>query len=419
MKSVCIAYACGCPRMHVDTAKLFGYFESNGWTVTDELKKADLVLVTTCGVNVHNEEKSMKYLSIVNANINPNSKLIVLGCLAYVNEHRILSRFNALPLPPGRMEQLDQITGASIKYHDIRGPNYIKPYITRAMKCLRTINQKEVKSPIQFFLMKIYRSILKPIIAPSFLRVLNFVRFRKTIPNPMPGIEAFYIRVSHGCLGSCTYCAIKHAHGPFSSRPLQEILKEFDDGLQHGFKEFKIVGADIGPYGQDIGTNIIELFRTLLNKDGDFRLSFHDIHPAFVVQHASELTEIILRNADKHIGVIIPIQSGNDEILSLMKRGYNSTETMDCLCALREACPRLIIATHVMVGFPGESDDQFEDTIRFLKRVNFHRIDIYKYDDRPNTEASQFHNKIPEHIKEKRLAKLQEEFKMTSYISIN
>jgi len=220
-------------------------------------------------------------------------------------------------------------------------------------------------------------------------------------------------------MGSCTYCAIKHAHGPLSSKPLPEILKEFDTGLQQGFKEFKIVAADTGSYGQDIGTNIVELLKGLLNRCGDFRLSILDINPAFVVQYAPDLIEILSRSAGKIRCMMIPIQSGNDDILSLMKRDYNSIEVKECLYALRKASPEMAIATHVIVGFPGESENQFEDTIRFLKTVNFDRIDIYKYDDRPNTVACQFPNQVPNHIKEIRVAKLLEEFEMTSHIDIN
>jgi len=181
MKTACIVFGCGCPRMMMDTARLFRYFDLNGYNLVDSSNDADFVLLTTCGVNRKQEKISIKRLSIVNANRKRSSKLLVLGCLADINESQILGEFNAVPVPPLRMGELDRIIGARVKFREIEPINHIEPYIAMASKNFITANQKGNILHVLVGLKKIRELVREMLILLGFRRFLMLLGLKKII----------------------------------------------------------------------------------------------------------------------------------------------------------------------------------------------------------------------------------------------
>ena len=386
-KSVCIAFGSGCPRSQAELGRLYRYFETNGWETNGQIRNADLVMVSACGVDNASETVSIPLLEAADRKRKAGSKLVVLGCLAGINPELIQSRVDALVIPPVQSHELDALIGASVPLQDIPDQNPLHPYLDRA------------KNQFSFFDRHLEKGFAR--------KVIRRMRNRS---NLEPNGDAFTLQVSHGCTGECTYCAIRFAEGPLRSKPLERIRAEFEHGLQEGYREFKILAGDIGAYGQDMGSSVVELMRTFFSFPSDFRLTLLDISPQWFVQYARELTELFEANIHRIRLVMVPVQSGSEQILSSMKRGYTAAEARQHLTALRERCPGLCIATHALVGFPGETEQDVQDTVSLLHALKFDRIDVYEYGDRPKTEASLYPDKISDRTKRHRSTLLKKEF---------
>ena len=400
MQQVCIAYANGCPRSRMGAARLFPYFTANGWDVTQNFRKADMVVVSTCGVNKRAERKSIRLLSIADRNRKPNSKLVVLGCLAGINAEVLNHKFNATLVPPVGSAKLDQIIEAKVKLTETKEPNHVQPVVDKAQKCFSTFERVISEfEPSKVFLH----------------RVFDYLK-----PNGITSFEenAFSIRILNGCLGECTYCAIKFAEGSLVSKPVDTILTEFDAGIDSKNEHFVVVGTDVGAYGQDIGTNIAELLRGLLARRGPYALHLQEFHPRWFIQYQKDLIRMFKAAGDKIADIIMPIQSGSERMLKLMRRVNTAAEAKECVLSLREASPRTRILTDVLVGFPGESETDFRDTVRFLRETQFDQIAVYKYEDRPKTEATQMPDKVPENVKHVRVYRLLREFDKTASVAL-
>jgi len=181
---------------------------------------------------------------------------------------------------------------------------------------------------------------------------------------------------------------------------------EFDEGLALGRTEFVLVATDVGAYGQDIGVSCVHLLETILRKPEHFMLTILDTHPRWLVLFEDQLIPLIAANAGRIRLLMIPVQSGSDRMLALMRRGHTAAEVMHSLRRPRTAAPGLTLGTHVLVGFPGESDHDFEDTCRLLDEAAFERVSIYTYSDRPKTDAPGLPGKVADASKARRVRHL-------------
>ena len=404
VKRVCIAFAAGCLRSEMSTALLFAYFEANGLEIKERIHSADLVLVSTCGVNIRSEEHSMRLLSSVDKKRKAGSTLVVCGCLAGINKSRIQNEFDAVAISPIEMGKLDELISAKVKLRDVKEINHVDPYIKKARHSFGLFER---------YLHEAITSVGRG--ETALLRRKAQEKIRGSSSRLEFSKNVFSIKVSYGCLEECSYCAIRFAEGALRSKPLEKVLEEFDIGLNEGYENFRVVGTDVGAYGQDIGMSVAGLSRKLFERGNGFHLELSDLHPKWFIAYAKELEKLFVENIHRIHLVIIPTQSGSERILRLMKRDYTASETQECLCKLRKACPEIKLATHIVVGFPSETDSDFEATIEFLKKVNFDRIDIYEYGDRPNTVASQMENKVSEETIRSRVCRLRDEFPQKWY----
>jgi len=218
------------------------------------------------------------------------------------------------------------------------------------------------------------------------------------------------LMLSRGCQGQCTYCGIPFAVGPLKSLPLERIVNNFRSILAQGNRVIGLVATDVGSYGQDNGSSVVELFRRLFAFDEKFQLIINDFNPRWLVKYSDDLIDLFAANAEKIDYILMPIQSGSEKILSLMQRRHTASEVREHMLALKKAVPGIRIGTHVMVGFPGEKEEDFDATLDFLKSLDFYYLKVFKYDDRPRIAAAKLSDKVPENIKRRRLLRLTREF---------
>lgn len=401
---VCIAYANGCPRSRMSAARLFPYFEANGWSVDQDFRKADLVLVSTCGVNQRAEKKSLRLLSIADRKKKNSARLVILGCLAGINEKILRDKFNASVIAPTASHKIDDVIDAKVKLGEIGEVNLVHPIIKKSQKSFSVLDRLISEfEPSKLFLHRVL-DCLKP---------KKIGRARESAKE-----NAFSIRILNGCPGECAYCAIKFAEGPLVSRPMEAILAEFDAGLEARHRNIFLIGTDVGAYGQDIGTDIRVLLQNLLIREGDYVLHFPEFHPRWFIKYQKDLTDMFLVAEDKIGSIIAPIESGSERILELMRRGYTAAEAKECLLNLRMFLPNIQVYTHVLVGFPGESEKDFDDTVRFLREVPFDEVAIYKYEARPNVESEELPGKVSEKTKHKRVCRLLRELPEAAKVAL-
>jgi tRNA A37 methylthiotransferase MiaB len=423
--TVCLAFALGCPRSGIDLAQLYAYFVANGWRVKRRIQDADLVVIFTCGFEKDTERESMRLLSFADKKRKESSTLIVVGCLAGINPSLILSKFDAIVIPPKALDRFDDIIDARIKQADVPDLTYVDPIYRAAWSCFGYSERNEKAGRLKSIM-----EDAKPFVH-STLRSLGLERTTLSVYHQVkhslgnkaqslvePVRNRCDIRVASGCLGECSYCAIRFAVGPLRSKPLETILAEFDHALGNSFRHFRIIAGDVGPYGQDIGTDICELFRKFFQRREEFKLTVRSINPKWFIRHFEELACLFADNREKINYLSIPVQSGNDRILELMQRQHKASRAKDCLLALREKCPDITLDTQVIVGFPSETDRDFADTLQFLKEVNFDRLLIYPYADRPHTAASKMQAKVSGEVIQDRISQLRRKFPLKTSVGL-
>ena len=208
------------------------------------------------------------------------------------------------------------------------------------------------------------------------------------------------IEISKGCSGKCTYCAVKLAKGPLVSKSEDLILHEARNAINDGCKELWLTAQDTASYGFDIKSDLPTLIREVAALSGDFKIRVGMMNPDNALPIVEELKEIF-QHPKVYSFAHIPLQSGSNNILKKMQRKYTVEEFYELIKNLREAV-KLTLSTDIIVGFPGETQDEFEETITFIQKVKFDVINISKYGDRKGTVASRLRDKLPtEVIKER------------------
>ena len=377
----------------MDTALLTRYFKVNGWESAQNVENADVIIVATCGFDEGNRRESLRLLGLVDKRRKKGSRLFVVGCLPGIEPEAILERFDAMAIHPADINRFDEIISARVKLRNVDPVNDITPVIADARNHWGFIERHPTLKDIRESLSRRLRQRRSGIAEES----------------------TYFIRIARGCAEECTYCAIRFATGLLRSKSPQDILTEFDAGLKQGYKRFELVADDIGPYGQDIGTDCVELLKCLFDRPQDFQLVLTDVNPRYMIRHKSRIIDLLRANRDRVQLLRVPIQSGSDRILELMRRKYTSAEVVDCLGCLRQAAAAIPLDTHVLIGFPGETDQDFQQTLDLLKAVRFDSIQVYRYADRPKTLASTMPDKVPEKTIDQRTRTLLRQFRQAFF----
>lgn len=350
----------GCPRNLVDSEVMLGILLKAGYEIAPELREADYLIINTCGFLEASRQESSNTVKEVLQEKKKNAKLIVTGCMVQTHHDQLQKAF------PG----IDYMLGSG----DVEG-------------ILNAVQSTQKGQTITR--------------ARSYLEVGEIPR---QISTPK---HYAYLKIAEGCRKRCSYCIIPTIKGPLKSKTKEQILKEFHILLNQGVQEIILIAQDLGDYGKDFGSRnlaaLIDLLKSMLEVKQDFWLRLLYLYP-------DEITDelIALMKQDKRICPYLdmPIQHINDEMLKSMRRMTTKADILSTLKKLRQEIPHIVIRTSLIVGFPGETDEQFNELAEFIQSNPLDNIGIFKFSREEGSHSYSLPNQIPEEIKEKRYHKL-------------
>lgn len=370
----------GCQMNENDTEKVYSLLRDS-FQPTDNPEEADLILINTCSVREKPEQKLYSEIGRFKELKKRKPWVIIgaMGCVAQQEGERLLERFPFLDLVLGT-QGFYQINRAIEEVKNQRKPvvlTELKEDFQIPLICSKETKRRRVKA---------------------------------------------YISIMQGCDNFCTYCIVPYVRGREVSRPVEDILNEAKFLVEEeGVREIILLGQNVNSYGKkEQGyPDFAELLERLSEIEGLWRIRFTTNHPKDL---SEKLMQVIAENSKicKHIH--LPLQAGSNKILKKMNRKYTKEEYLEKVYKLRSLCPEIAITSDIIVGFPGETEEDFEETIEMLEKVRYQEIFSFKYSDRPFTVAQKFEDKVPEEIKEERLrrvhitqAKISEEI-LKSYV---
>ncbi len=354
----------GCQMNEYDSDFLAQSMIQYGLFPVDDPNHADIVLINTCIVRAKPEQKALSFLGRMNAVKKRNPALIlgIVGCLAQKEGANLMKRFPQLDLVMGPRE----LAGI----HEI-----LKPLDSDRKKIVAT---KLDCGP-----------------AP-----------RVHTPGYFAGRPTAHLCIMEGCNNFCSYCIVPHVRGREVSRPSVEILEEAKALISEGVRDITLLGQNVNSYlsKENKGLNFPSLLCKISRLEGLWRLRFTTSHPKDMSEEMIQCFREI-PNLCPHLH--LPFQSGSNRILKAMKRGYTREKYLELTTRLREVRPEIAITSDVMVGFPGESDKDFQQTLDLISQVKFDSLFSFKYSDRKGTVAEKLPAKIDEMEKTSRLSILQ------------
>jgi len=359
-----------------DSEVIYGLLTKEGYTIVDGPDKADIILFNTCSVRQHAEDKVWSEIGKYKAKgpslrLRTNhveKKIIgVIGCMAQNYKERIFQR----------APNVDFVVGPS-DIHKI--PEIIKSFAEEK----KGQSPKDGDSP--FFLRKIWET--DGGIRPEEIYHTGFYQDE----------QHAYIVISEGCSNYCSYCVVPYVRGGLCNRNYKEILKEIEEAVDKGITKITLLGQNVNAYQyKDISfAKLIELVNLIKGLE---EFSFITSHPK---DASIELFQAMMDLDKLKKYLHLPVQSGSDRILKAMNRGYTRKFYLDLVDKYRKIVKGAVLTTDIIVGFPAESEEDFQDTRNLVKDIQFNAAYIFKYSPRPNTEAARMQDDVSVKEKEKR-----------------
>lgn len=236
------------------------------------------------------------------------------------------------------------------------------------------------------------------------------------VPNKSDEGESLgYFTICRGCTEGCAYCATRKAIGSVKSLPVGECVKKFQKLLSQNLKKIVFDGDNIGAYGKDLGLSLGHLLNALPEVNSKWSLNLDMLHPVYFLESYQEIRKRVQR---QEIGMLlVPFQSGSERILKLMRRRGDIQEVLEHINMLRREDPGMIIGTHIIIGFPSETDEEFLDTVRLLQTAQFDWVRVFCFSSRENTAAEKLQGHIDDEIMQTRLKSLVEKMKQLKYFA--
>ena len=348
----------GCKVNQYETNAMMQKMIEAGYEVVDFETKADIYIINTCTVTNMADKKSRQMLRRVKE-INPEAILVAVGCYAQVAKEKL-----------EQIPEIDLILGINEK-------NDIVEYVEQASK---NTYVSDVLHQTEFL---------------DFGDVTYTEKTRAVI------------KVQDGCNQFCSYCIIPYARGRIRSRKPESVIKEITDVAKEGIKEVVITGIHIASYGKDFNTEyrLIDLLEKIQKVDGIQRIRLGSLEPTLITEEFVTRLKKLSKMCDHfHLS----LQSGCDETLKRMNRKYTTDQFRHVVELLKNAYPEVHLTTDVIVGFPGETEEEFNKTYEFLKEIKFYKMHVFKYSPRSGTVAAKMPNQIDGNLKEERSNKLIE-----------
>lgn len=353
----------GCQMNLHESEKLAGILSSRGFVPCNESEDADIIVFNTCCIRENAEKRAEGNIGALKQLKKRNKNLIIAvgGCMTQQK-----GRAEALR---DKFPFIDIIFGT----HNLEGFGTLLDKKLSGNERLIEIREKE-----------------------GAVRE-NTPKTRTSYPNA-------WVNITYGCNNFCTYCIVPYVRGRERSRSPEDILNEVRGLVAEGYKEITLLGQNVNSYGKDIpGADFPSLIRHISDIGGKFRLKFMTSHPK---DFSEELVRAICDSDKACPSVHLPVQAGSDRILALMNRKYTKEEYLDKLAVLREYIPHAAVTTDIMVGFPTETEDDFEETIDLVKKARFSGAFTFVYSKRKGTPAAEMQGQVPAAVSKKRIMRL-------------
>lgn len=382
-----------CERRKTDTKKISTYLIKNNHKIVNDPKDADYIIFITCSFVKRMVDRCVETIKEFNEY---DAELIVAGCMPDIAGDELKKIFNGRTISTKDLENIDEILqDTTTKFRDIEDVHSMWRNFNPLGVSAEPINTfKKIMNRIKI-IEKIYEVIKENILKKIFGNVFPFNILYSDDE------KRYIITVSRGCIHKCSYCAIRKAVGPLRSKPIDQCVKEFKEGLKQGYKEFELAADDIGPYGVDIKKTLTELLDELTKIEGNYSIRFQNTHPAWIIRYIDDLEKIFKRKKIKYI--LFSIQSGNNRILKLMRRSYTRESLIDVVTKLRKFDPDLNIGAELMVGFPGETKEEFMETLDLFNKISFEKGTMASCSLIEGTEAINMEPKILKQEMHKRM----------------
>jgi tRNA-2-methylthio-N6-dimethylallyladenosine synthase len=355
----------GCQMNEYDSARVQQMLIGQGYRLTTEIKDADVIFINTCAVREKAEQKVFSFLGRLRRLKvrKPEIKILLAGCIAQQQGDKLLKRFDHLDLVLGTRSL------AAL-------PNLIEKIRENGLRLAHLAEEEDKADTNYDGCLTVVRGVAAP------------------------------VTIMQGCDNYCSYCIVPYVRGSESSRPSWAILKEINALVAAGIAEVTLLGQNVNSYGRKSSRELSfsELLRKVQAETAVKRVRFTTSHPKDLTEELMQCfadLQCLCRNLH------LPVQAGSDRILKLMNRGYTAADYLRKIERLRKLCPEMALSTDVMVGFPGETDQDFQDTMNLLEQVQFDTLFSFRYSDRPPARAIRFPDKVAEADKARRLLELQ------------
>ena len=351
-------YTLGCKVNSYETEVNIEIFKNHGYEIVPFDEKADVYVINTCSVTNTSDQKSRKIIREATKK-NKDAIVVVMGCYSQV-----------------KYNEAKDIPGVSI----VIGNN----------------NKSEIIDLVEEFKKNKKQIVKITNLSDAIFENMNLDKYETH--------TRAFVKVQDGCNNYCSYCIIPYTRGNVRSKPLDKVIEEVTNLAKNGYKEVVLTGIHTGHYGLDLeNTDFSDLLRELEKIEGLERIRISSVE----IKELNDKFMDTLKESKKIVNHIhIPLQSGSDTILKLMNRRYDMNEFISSIEKIRKIRPGIAITTDVIVGFPGETDELFNETVESIKKIGFTELHVFPYSKREGTVAAKMSNQIDGNIKKDRVRKL-------------
>ena len=359
-------YTLGCKVNQYETEAMLELFEKEGYEKAETEDYADVYVINTCTVTHMSDRKSRQYIRRMKKK-NPDAIIAVVGCYSQVSPEEILS--------------IDEV-------NLVMGTNDRKKIVEEVKK----IDASRKVSTVD--------------------DIMKVKAFEEIEINKTNGKTRAFLKIQDGCDRYCSYCIIPYARGRVRSRDLESIVKEVENLASNGYKEVVLTGIHVASYGKDIketDIKLLDVIKQINDIEGIERIRLSSVEPILFTDEFVEAVSAMDKVCPHYH---LSLQSGCDETLKRMKRRYTTEEYKTIVDRLRAAIPNVSITTDVIVGFPGETNEEFDKTYEFLKDIELTHMHVFKYSPRKGTPAATMENQVDpstKHDRSEKLLQLNEE----------
>ena len=345
MKVACVTL--GCRTNQHDTAEMQTLLEQEGFSIVTGKEKADAYVINTCTVTQRSDYSSRLAVKKSLA-INPEALVVFTGCYAQLN-----------PKEASKLDGLDIVLGNADKL--------------------------EIANLLKYKLLNPESPWLKSSDTEIIMSDIHKDRIFRTIPvNNFQGMTKAFIKIQTGCDEKCSFCTVVKARGKSISDSRENIISNIHEAIGSGFKEITLTGINLGTWGMDRKETFSSLVQEIVEIPGNFRVRLSSINP---MEIDSDLMRLIAESEKLCSHLHIPLQSGDDRILKSMRRNYNREQYLEVAERALNIIPGLGLGADVIVGFPGETEEDFQDTMDIVKYVEFDSVYMFQFSPRPGTKA--------------------------------